>query len=119
MSSAKTPTITRRRAFILVVCAIQLVCALCFVGDIAINLLGVRVTPLAWAIVELIEIGAAIGLVLGVVLGVLVLRESLRRTRQAEDALRRASSAFSDGLEERVERWALTPAERDVALLAF
>jgi DNA-binding CsgD family transcriptional regulator len=49
----------------------------------------------------------------------LALNGSLRRTRAAEEALRRASSAFMDVLEERFDDWSLTPAERDVALFAI
>ena len=68
---------------------------------------------------ELIEIGAAIGLILGFVLGGIALRRSFLDRFVAEERLRRASSAFNDMLEERFDDWALTPAERDVALFAI
>ena len=98
---------------------VQLLCAFFFVGDIMASVLGIAYQPLDWAFVELIEIGAAFGLVVGVVLGGLALRESFRRTRRAEEALRRASTAFMEVLEERFTDWGLTPAERDVALFAI
>ena len=104
---------------ILAVLAVQALCALVFVSQIVATILGIPAQPIDWQIVELIEIGAAFGLVLGVVLGGLALNGSLRRTREAEEALRRASSAFMDVLEERFEDWSLTPAERDVALFAI
>ena len=47
------------------------------------------------------------------------LRRSLIRTREAEAKLRAASRAFMELLEERFSAWALTRAERDVALFAI
>jgi DNA-binding CsgD family transcriptional regulator len=98
---------------------VQVLCAFFFVGDIMASVLGIAYQPLDWAFVELMEIGAAFGLVVGVILGGLALRESFRRTRRAEEALRRASTAFMEVLEERFTDWGLTPAERDVALFAI
>jgi hypothetical protein len=54
-----------------------------------------------------------------VVLGALLLRASLRRTKEAENALRAASGAFMELVEEHFDDWGLTGAERDVALFAF
>lgn len=102
-----------------IVLVVQFVCAFFFVSQILVGVFGIGSQPLAWQLVELIEIGAAIGLLLGVVLGGLALRESSRRTRKAEEALRRASTAFMEVLEERFTDWGLTPAERDVALFAI
>jgi DNA-binding CsgD family transcriptional regulator len=65
------------------------------------------------------EIGAALGLLLGLGVGALMLRRSLQRTRAAEQALRAASGAFMELVEERFDSWGLTPAERDVALFAL
>jgi DNA-binding CsgD family transcriptional regulator len=98
---------------------VQVLCAFFFVSEIMASVLGIPYQPLDWAFVELIEIGAALGLILGVVLGALALRDSARRTRRAEEALRRASTAFMEVLEERFTDWGLTPAERDVALFAI
>ena len=107
------------RLVIAVILVVQVLCAFFFVGDIMASVLGITYQPLDWAFVELIEIGAAFGLVVGVILGAFALRESFRRTRRAEEALRRASSAFMEMLEERFVEWGLTPAERDVALFAI
>ncbi len=99
--------------------ALQVVCAGVFVSEIVISVLGLSVTPIAWQLRELIELGAALGLILGVVLGALYLRLARRRTRAAESALRVASGAFMEVVHDRFAEWGLTPAERDVALFAL
>ena len=107
------------RIALVVIFVVQAACAFFFVSDILSSLVGVRATPISWEMREFIEIGAAIGLVLGLLLGALALRKSFRDRRIAEEKLRRASSAFMDLMEERFAQWALTPAERDVALFAI
>lgn len=101
------------------VLVVQILCALFFVSDILISVLGLPIAPISWTFVELIEIGAAVGLVIGVVVGAFALRAARARTAVAEESLRRAQSAFRDVLEERFTDWDLTPAERDVALFAI
>ncbi len=98
---------------------VQALCAVFFVSDILLTVAGVRAQPVSWQTRELLEIGAALGLVLGVVLGGLAFRHNLRRSRLAEERLRRASGAFMDLVEERFEEWGLTPAERDVAMFSL
>lgn len=98
---------------------VQAVCAFFFVSDILSSLMGLRSTPLAWELRELLEIGAALGLVLGLVLGALMLHRSIRDRKEAEERLRRASGVFMEVLYERFADWGLTPAERDVALFAI
>jgi DNA-binding CsgD family transcriptional regulator len=107
------------KAVIGIILVVQVLCAFFFVSQIMASVLGLAYQPLDWAFVELIEIGAAVGLIIGVVLGGISLRESFRRTHRAEEALRRASAAFMEVLEERFTAWGLTPAERDVALFAI
>lgn len=109
----------KSRIFVGAVLLLQALCATYFVSDILVSLLGLSVPPLDWQIIELLEIGAALGLVLGLVVGGIALRQARRRSRQAEEALKRASGAFMDLLEERFADWGLTPAERDVALFAI
>ena len=99
--------------------AVQALCAIFFVGEIAISALGLTAVPIRWFYIELIEIGAAIGLILGTTLGAFAILNARRRTARAEDALRAASGAFMEVLEDRFAEWALTPAERDVALFAI
>ena len=107
------------RAFIAVVFVIQALCAVFFISDIFSSVLGLRSTPLSWRTRELLELGAALGLLLGLGLGAVVLARALKGRHMAEEGLRRASGAFMDLLEERFAEWALSPAERDVALFAI
>ena len=104
---------------ILTILVVQVACAIFFVSDVMIGILGIRTQPTSWRFRELLEIGAAIGLTLGAILGALALRRSVRSQKHAEDQLRLASGAFMELLEERFADWALTPSERDVALFAI
>lgn len=98
---------------------VQGACAIFFVSDILLNVLGVRSVPISWQAREMLELGAAIGLVLGVVLGWVVLRRTAERRREAEESLRVVQTAFHEVLEEKFAEWRLTPAERDVALFSL
>ncbi|NNE80774.1 MAG: response regulator transcription factor [Silicimonas sp.] len=109
----------KNRYVLWIVLAIQVVPAAFFVSDILISVLGLPVAPFSWMFVELIQIGAAIALLVGVVMGAILLRQARQRTYRAEEALRRAQSAFRDVLEERFISWDLTPAERDVAMFSI
>lgn len=116
MTGARGP-VRRLSIVVAAILAVQAAATLFFVSNIVFSVLGMR--PIAWAAYELIELGAALGLILGTVLGAVALRRSLRRAAEAEARLRAASGAFVDLLEERFSDWALTPAERDVALFAI
>ena len=107
------------RIVLVLIFAVQVICAFFFVSDILSSVLGLRSTPISWEMRELMEIGASVGLVLGLLFGALALRKSFRERRVAEEKLRRASTAFLDLMQERFAEWGLTPAEKDVALFAI
>lgn len=107
------------RVLIAIVFVIQALCAVFFVSDILSSVLGLQSVPLSWRTRELLELGAALGLLIGLGLGAFVLVRALRQRHMAEEGLRRASGVFMDLLEERFAEWALSPAERDVALFAI
>ena len=107
------------RIVIAVVFIIQAFCAIFFVSDILTSVLGIQSAPLSWRTRELLELGAALGLILGLILGAVLLFRALRERNVAREKLRRASGVFMDLLEERFSEWALSPAERDVALFAI
>jgi DNA-binding CsgD family transcriptional regulator len=66
-----------------------------------------------------IELAAVVALIVGLGLTALEIRRIRTRQRRIEAQLRVASGAFLDLLEEYFDAWALTPSERDVALLAI
>lgn len=100
------------------IACVQIACAVFFVSDIVLTVFGARSQPISWQTRELLEIGAAVGLFTGMLLGFFALRRAISRRKEAESRLRRASAAFLDMVEEQFTEWALTPAERDVALFA-
>lgn len=107
------------RYLIAVVLGVQVLCAVFFASQILAAIVDLPFGPIDWALYELIEIGAAVGLLIGIIMGAIVLRSAWARTARAESALRLASGAFMEVLEERFAEWGLTPAERDVALFAI
>ncbi|MGC9368998.1 MAG: helix-turn-helix transcriptional regulator [Paracoccaceae bacterium] len=107
------------KIFITAVWLVQALCAVFFVSDIFLTVAGARSTPLSWQTRELLEIGAALGLILGLLLGAVALRRTMQRNDRAQEQLRVARGAFLDLVEERFAAWALTPAERDVAMFSI
>ncbi|MHC0053418.1 helix-turn-helix transcriptional regulator [Actibacterium sp. D379-3] len=107
------------KAFVIAVLLIQAFCAVFFVSDIVLTVIGVRTAPISWQTRELLEIGAAVGLILGLILGALALRRTMQQHAQVQQKLRAASGAFMELMQERFDDWGLTPAEKDVALFAI
>ncbi|MAM60378.1 helix-turn-helix transcriptional regulator [Maritimibacter sp. UBA3975] len=99
--------------------ALQAVCAGFFISDILSSRIGIRTQPIPWQLREFIEIGAATGLLIGFCLGLVAMTRVRRNHRLAEDKLREATTAFLDLVSQRFDAWALTPAERDVALFSI
>ncbi len=106
-----------RSQILIVVLAVQAICAALYLVNLFSAITGLR--PFPWMVNELIELGAALGLLLGLVYGGLLLRRTLQHNAKIERQLQAASGAFMELLEERFEDWGLTPAERDVALFAI
>ncbi|MCR9256762.1 MAG: helix-turn-helix transcriptional regulator [Alphaproteobacteria bacterium] len=93
---------------------VQSLAAVFFLGDVIadISLVGFDAHTVVEAMV-------ALALVLGVGFGVLEMRRTIDRVRRSEEALSVASGAFAEVIDGYFHRWDLTPAERDVALLAL
>ena len=108
-----------KNPFLIALIFIQIACALFFVSDIFLTVLGARSVPISWRVREMLEIGAAVGLLLGTIFAVNALRNAIRMQAKAEKSLRLVQSAFRDHLEEKFEDWGLTNAERDVALFSI
>lgn len=98
--------------------AVQMVCGVFLLWDMSTALLGLATPRVAWIWYELTQIGAVVGLILGMGVSAMMLRRSIRGRHRAEESVRLASGAFLEVLQERFDAWALTPAERDVALFA-
>lgn len=85
-----------------------------FVGDVIADL---REDPAsAHFIFEAIVTAA---LVMGVIFGAFALRRTIELLRAQDQALAVARGALSDVIDRQFQAWALTPAERDVGLLAL
>ncbi len=109
----------QNRLIVAAILLVQAVCALFFVSDILLSVFGIYTAPIGWQTREYLEIGAALGLILGLGMGASLLHQSIRARHRAEAKLRRAAGAFAELLDDLFEEWALTPAERDVALFAI
>ncbi len=129
MSEADAPPLaarTRRAlrrpgpvAAMLLLVAFQALCLAVFAFSTLGPVLGLRSRPIGWQWLELIQIAALLGLAAGLVLGARGFLRSLRNGRAAEAELRRVTATFRDMLARHFADWGLTPAERDVALLAI
>lgn len=108
-----------RRTVLVIVVLVQLLCALFFISDIVLSMLGLMLLPGSWGLHEVLEISAVLSLTIGLWMAILALVRAQRDHRIASERLRRASGAFLTLLSERFEEWGLTPAERDVALFAL
>lgn len=93
---------------------VQISAAVFFVGDALSDLLADPLAPHS-----VFEALVAFALILGVLFGGWQLRQTLERMRAQERALDAARGALSEVIEAQFDAWGLTPAERDVALLAL
>ena len=115
---AERPIRQRRRdsktTLLAVLLAVQVLCAVFFVGDVAEDFRRDGVLPHT-----LFEGAVALALFVGVVLGGREMRRTLERNRRAEAAASAASGAFAQLIETRFEEWSLTASEIEVAMLTL
>ena len=88
--------------------------AVFFLTDTASDLSGAAV-----GMHTIIEAVIAIGLMLGSVFGIIELRRTHSQLRSHEDALAVASGAMSDIVAAQFDAWRLSPAEREIGMLAL
>lgn len=98
----------------LCVVALQIGCVVFFIGDVAMD-----VIYLGFVGHTTVEFLATLALVGGAVLGAFEVRRLMRRAASAEDALKAATAAFSELIQDRFTRWKLTPGEAEVGLLTL
>ena len=94
--------------------AVQSIAAFFFAGDVASDLMN---NPTE--VHGIFEAFVTLALVLGVIFGARALRETMARMRAQEAALAAASGALADVIAAQFDTWGLTPAERDVGMLAL
>jgi len=94
--------------------SLQALCAMFFIGD---SIEDLRVDELN--LHNAFEAVVALALVIGIVFGAREMRRAVDRADRAEAAVTVASGALGEVIEEHFERWELTEAERNVALLAI
>lgn len=105
----------RRRAIGLgAVLALQVVCGVFFIADVAED---VRFN--GWDGHTVFEGIVALALIIGILMGGLEMRRTVERSRRAEAAVSAASGAFAALVDAYFDRWGLTVAESEVALLAL
>ncbi|MFZ1468300.1 MAG: helix-turn-helix transcriptional regulator [Paracoccaceae bacterium] len=93
---------------------VQGLAAIFFVGDVIGDL---RANPAS--VHFMFEALVTAALVLGVIFGARSLRRTLQVMRAQETALAAASGALAQVIDQQFTDWGLTPAERDVGLLAL
>jgi DNA-binding CsgD family transcriptional regulator len=114
-----TPDARRSRAIALSgLLVIQAVCALFFLVDVTADLVGFD-SLTEGLLHNTLEVTAVGALILGILLTTLEIRRIRTRHRRVEAQLRVASGAFLELLDEHFDSWALTPSEREVAMLAI
>jgi DNA-binding CsgD family transcriptional regulator/uncharacterized integral membrane protein len=108
-----------RGIFIWLVVFVQTFCALFFLIDLSSSFTGVTLVYVDWQAREVLEIGASLGLLLGAFLGIRAVLKAREHSERAELAIRTASGAFNEVVEEHFSNWRLTPAEKEVAWLSI
>ena len=104
----------RQTAALSVFLLVQTLAAVFFVGDVIGDL---RADPISGHFIFEAIVTAA--LVLGILFGAFALRRTIELLRAQDQALQVARGALSDVIDSQFIAWALTPAERDVGLLAL
>jgi DNA-binding CsgD family transcriptional regulator len=113
-----TAAVKQGRLGLSVLLGLQIVCALFFLADVTYDLLGLG-EFLGPGHHLYVEMAIVVGLVFGIVFVSLEINRVLQRQQRMEDQLKAASGAFAEVLAQHFEHWALTPAERDVALFTI
>ena len=108
----------RKTLALWVLLGLQTICALFFMADVVTDFVGVE-NVLGGVDHHKFELTVVLALVLGIAFIAHEIRKVLSRQKRLEVQIGVASGAFMELLEQHFDNWSLTPAERDVALLAI
>jgi DNA-binding NarL/FixJ family response regulator len=108
----------RATFFLWALLAVQVICAVFFLFDAAVDALGIANASIARG-TQVFEYGLSIALLGGLALTAFCLRNVLRRQAVLRRQVAVASGAFEEMLQTHFREWSLTPAEEDVARLAI
>ncbi len=101
-----------------IVFLVQLVCTLFFTIELVTEVFGLRHWAVSWQVREFLQLAASFGLVMGSVAAGLYLRATHAHMQDMRLQVAAAAGELHDVIEQYFSRWGLSPAERDVALLA-
>ena len=110
--------ITNSTTVLWILFCLQAFCAVYFLGEGIVEGLGYN--PNLFGVDhDIFESVLAVALIASVVFTFIEIRNLVVRQQRMEAQIKAASGAFSKLLDEHFGEWALTPSERDVALLAI
>jgi DNA-binding CsgD family transcriptional regulator len=107
--------VLRRHRTLAALAVVQALCGIWFLADVLMEIPQLWLNP--WH--QIPEAGAVALLWAGTLLCVRKILELLRRSDAMEARLSAASQAFQDLVEEALDSWGVTEAERDVAILSL
>lgn len=114
----KSPRSNRKTIALIGLLALQAFSAVFFLADAMFDMFGYPHFEIDQAH-QFFELLVTFALIAGTVFTALAIRGLLRREAQVEQQLRAASGAFLEIVSAQFDEWALTPAERDVAMLTL
>lgn len=103
--------------WIKLVLVLQAITAALFVIEFLNTVFGIVIIRLSWEIYEMIEMGILLSLFIGMGLSAYLLQQLNSRNEKIEDQLKLASGEFAGLVDQKFEQWALSKAEKEVAML--
>lgn len=98
---------------------VQVASTLFFLFSLLADVFLWRVPFIPWEIEESLQILASLGLLSGLVCSIVLLALSVKRMRRIEGQIEAVAGQFQAHVERQFDVWALTPTERQVALLVI
>ncbi|MBI1220155.1 MAG: helix-turn-helix transcriptional regulator [Rhodobacteraceae bacterium] len=104
---------------LVLVLIIQVASSLFFIFNLLADVFLIRVPFIPWEVQEILQILASFGLLSGVLCSVAILALSFKRMRKIEGQIEAAAGQFQTHIDGQFDAWALTPTERQIALLVI